>query len=80
MKWTSVTCRLTAGCPSNAFDKIELVMTNSRLTDIFYKPGDALFELRMVARRHKLTLRQRWILRGRWLKNWTKFILFGPLY
>jgi len=55
-------------------------MTNSWLTDIFYKPGDALFELRTIARKHKLTSRQRWILRRRWLKNWTKFILFGPLY
>ncbi len=55
-------------------------MTSSWLSDIFYKPGDALFELRMVARKHRLTLRQRWILRRRWLKNWTKFVLFGPLY
>ena len=55
-------------------------MTNSRIADIFYNPGDPLFRLRMIARNHRLTPRQRWILRRRWLKNWTKFILFGPLY
>ena len=55
-------------------------MTNSWLADIFYKPGDALFELRRVALGHRLTLRQQWILRRKWLKSWTKFIMFGPLY
>ena len=55
-------------------------MTNSWLSDIFYSPADPLFRLRMIARNHRLTPRQQWILRRKWLKNWTKFILFGPLY
>ena len=55
-------------------------MKNSWLADTFYNPADSLFRLRMIARNHRLTRRQRWILRRRWLKNWTKFILFGPIY
>ena len=55
-------------------------MTNSWLAAIFYSPGDPQFQLRIVARSHRLTSRQRWILRREWLKNWTKFILFRPLY
>ena len=52
-------------------------MTNSRRADIFYNPGDPLFRLRMIARNHRLTPRQRLILRRRWLKNWTNFLLLG---
>ncbi len=55
-------------------------MTKSWLADIFYHPADPLFRLRVIARHHSLTPRQRWILRRRWLINWTKFVLFGPLY
>ena len=48
--------------------------------DIWFQPGDPLFELRKIARSHKLTAKQKGYLRKKLLKDKIRFRLFGPLY
>ena len=51
-----------------------------RNPDTWYDVQNPLFRLRLLALRHRLTRRQRSIIRRNWIKNWLRFILWGPLY
>lgn len=55
-------------------------MTHTWNRDVFFAPGDAIYDLRQMAVRHRLTNKQRRYLRNKLLKDKIRFRLFGPLY
>ena len=55
-------------------------MTHAWSRDIFYMPGDPIYEIRKIAKSHRLTATQKRYLRKKLLKDKIRFRLFGPLY